>query len=279
MRFRQKFPLLAASILLIGTLSAADKIYLGKSLGPTGEITKVDETTIYIKLDATATTAVSRSEVTRVEISKPEAFWNGITAVDDGKFSEGVALLEPFYVKYQGLPDSEIEQATLYLGKSYLEVKEWSKAKDLFTYFKKAYPKSLLIDSSVSGHARALLELDQADKAANLLEKLVEERAKESSVTDEQSRALGNAFVTLGLCYLKTEKNERALEAFLKTTTLYFQDKNAVAHALFESASLFEKMNNRERAMGQLEELIAEFSTSDLSAAAKKKLQQLKAVK
>ena len=259
-------------------LSADDKIFRkGSDTPATGTILKVDETSVHISLPGgVGSTAIQRAEIERVEVTMPAAVQTGAKAALDGKADEAIKLLEPLYIQYRGLPQGWIEEMSIRLGEAYLAKKDWPKAGVLFTGFEKFYPNSDFRDAAISGEAECAFRLNKPEDATKLLERMVSEREKELAVTDEQSRALGRACVTLGRCLMATNKQDAALEAFLKTTVLYYKDPVAVSEALYESSMIFEKMNNLDRARGQLEDLLKEAPHSPLAAEAQKKLETLK---
>ncbi len=263
---------LAAQILVDVSLQAQDKIYLRRVEAPVvGTVEKVDEASVLLGLNGGYTT-IQRTNIRAVEISKPITLTAGFKAMEEGKIKEAIQILEPIYTKYRGLSEPWIEEISVHLGESYLTAREWGKAKNLFVEFFKFYPSSVFRDLAISGEGKALYSLNQKEDAARLLEGLLVEPEKEISVSDEQNRALGKACVTLGHCYLDAKKNEQALEAFLKTMTLYYLDRDAVAEAQYESALLFGKLNDPIRARDQLEDLIKEFPTSPFAVEAKEKL-------
>ena len=259
-------------LVMASWLSAEDKIYLKGSDAPSsGTISKVDDSAVYLELPGGATT-VQRANIERVEVVKPAALETGLRAFRDGKMEEAFKALEPIYTKYRGLPDPWIEAFSLQLGEFYLIAKDWDKAKNLFVEFQKFYSRSISYNLVISEQARALLGLKQTDAALKLLEGLADQYKKDIEIGDEENRIAGKVFVNLGYAYLASQQNEQALEAFLKTTVLYYLDPDAVAEARYQSALLFEKMNNLSRAKGQLEELLKEHPRSIFTDEAKKKL-------
>lgn len=274
----RRWPLLAI-VLLAETFPVpvlfADKIFLqGNSTPTVGTITKVDDASVSVDIPGGAT-AFQRAKIQRVEIAKPADLAAGLKAAQEGRGADAVKALEPIYTKYRGLPEPWIEEATARLGDSYLAVKEWAKARPLFAGLRKFYPQSAFKELALSGEAQALAGLNKPDDALKLIETMVEERSKEISVTDEQNRALGKAYVTIGRCHAAAKRDEQALDAFLHTTTIYYKDPSSVDDALFESALLFEKLENPGRARGQLTELISQFPSSPHIEDAKKKLASL----
>ncbi len=271
---------IVAQTLIMPGLPAAEKIFVkGNSTPTVGTITKVDDNAVYIDLSGVGGTSLQRAKIERVEIPRPADLAAGLKASKDGKFADAVKTLEPYHVKYRGLPEPWVEEATARLGDSYLAVKDWAKARDLFLGMRKFYPQSEFKDLMTSGLAQALYGMSKPEDALKLLEPMVLEREKDESVGDEQNRALGKAYVTLGRCYAASKNNDQALNAFLSTTTIYYKDPVATSEALYESALVFEKMENLPRAKGQLEDYMRDFPGGPLAADAKKKLDSLNAVK
>ncbi|MBI4027649.1 MAG: tetratricopeptide repeat protein [Verrucomicrobia bacterium] len=258
-------------------LLAVDKIYMKGSSTPTeGAILKVEDASVRVQLGGVGETALQIANIERVEVSpRPATLPAGLKAAGEHKVQDAIKTLEPIYTQYRGLPEAWIEECSARLGEAYVAAQDWAKARELFVRFQKAYPQSELRDSIQSGMAQALFGLKQPEEALKLLEPLVAGLEKEATISDEQNRAIGRACVTLGHCYKAAQKDDQALDAFLKTTVLYYLDGNAVAEAQYESALLFEKMNNLARARGQLEDLLKESPGSAFAAEAKKKLDSL----
>ncbi len=264
---------------LVGDVSAEDEIYLKKSSNPTaGKIIQVDEKGVHIQLSGTSgEVAFPLSGVDRAEVEKPPVLAAGFNALKNGKNAEAIQVFEPIRTKYRGVPDEWIGRVTFHLGEAYLTSEDWVKAGECFSEFRKFYSKSDSCDIAATHEAEALFKSSQTSTALKLLEELMSRKEKDVSLNDEQNAVLGKASVILGHCYLANNKTDQALESFLKTTTLYYMDKNAVAEAQYQSALLFEKMNNTLRARGQLEELLKESPHSPFASEAKKKLDFMKA--
>jgi tetratricopeptide (TPR) repeat protein len=259
------------------SLFAEDRIFLKGSASPTvGTVLGCDEKGVNFELSKRAKTVIQRATIQRVEIPVPGDLEKGLKLWEDGKWKDAIKALEPSHLRYQGLPQDWIEVGSVRLGQSYLAEGSWAKAGGLFSSFQKFYPTSEFRDVALSGQAEAAFHQDQTDVAMNLLEKLIADHSKEISVSDEQSRALGRAHLILGRCYLAAKKTDEALRSFLATTTLYYRDPKAVMEAKYESALLFEKMNDFGQAQTQYEEYIDEFPDAPQIAQAKQRLENLK---
>lgn len=270
---------LALLWVFIGTLVAEDKIFQKGDGDPlVGTIIKAGDTAVQFQLP-NGIVPIDRNRIDRVDIPQPAEVVQSIGQIEGGKISQGVAVLEPFYEKYKGLPQPWIEQMTVVLGESYLKMQLWAKARDLFVGVRKFYPQTEFKDLTVTGEAQALYGMGQSEQAMKMLNDLVAQRSKEVWVEDEQNRAIGKGLVTLGRYYAASQNWQESLQAYLKVTTLYYMDSSAVADAQYGSALAFEKLNRMDRAIGQLEEFIKNFPTSSLSADAQKKLESLKLVK
>lgn len=264
--------------------SAEDKVFQKGATDPAvGTIVKAEDASVQISV-AGAVMTIPRERIARVEIAPPASLKEGQDALKQNNWAQVVKAFEPLYIKYKGLPQDWIEDMSIHLGQAYVDasVKEWGKGKDLAFAFRKFYPESQYLSLTKSIEARALVGLNRLADAKVILEELTKQaedeasKTKEGSVSDEQNRALGPAFVVLGKCYASANQDDKALEAFLKTTTIYYRDPAAVAEALWESAALFEKMKNLPRAKDQLEELVTNYAASPFAAEAKKKLESLK---
>jgi len=272
--------LCVAGIFLAGTAFGEDRIFSQGSSTPTvGTITEVDDTTVKVTLGAAGNTSLPRAKIERVEIAPPPGAEAGVKAFLRGDHKQAIKLLEPVFTKYRCLPQEWIEEISVQLGEAYNREGEWNKARELFLVFSRFYPKSRFGDVARSGEAQALMKTGKKDAARKILESLIKDLDGKTALSDDQNRALGRALVSFGQCCAEVNQNDQALDAFLKTITIYHLDPNAVAEALYESALVFEKMKNFPRAKGQFTDLLKDFPQGyPFLDEARKKLETLKAL-
>jgi len=240
-----------------------------------GTILRVEKNQVYLQLSAAGSTGIPLANIDHIEMGAPDAVSRGLKAAEEGRTAEALSLLEPAATQFSGLPARWMEEALLQVGQCHLKLKNWAKAKERCEQFRQAYPQSVRVDLAVAGEGEALYRLNQSEAAQKTLAALVQGHENDVALTPEQNKAMGRAFLVLGLCHLARQQDEQALQDFLSTTTLYDADPEAVAEAQFQSALLFEKMNNLPRARGQLEELLQAYPASVRVADAKKKLDSL----
>ncbi len=270
------FSRIGIALVLILNAAAEDKVFLkGSSVPTTGVILGMEKNQIYVQIGEAGTTGLALANVDRVEMAIPDSVTKGIQDAEAGKDAAAIATLDPTVTNFLGLPVSWMEDALLQLAQSYLAIQDWSNALERFSQLRTIYPQSPKLDMALAGESLALYQLKQFDAARKELETLFQSHSTEMALTADQNKALSRASVLLGKCYLVAKQDDKALEAFLSATTLYYLDSDAVAEAQFQSALLFEKINKLPRARGQLEDLIQEHPLSPLVADAKKKLESL----
>jgi tetratricopeptide (TPR) repeat protein len=94
------------------------------------------------------------------------------------------------------------------------------------------------------GRAVCLAGTGKADEGIALATKIIDENNSQ-----EKPVLFAKAYNALGTCFLKAEKRQDALLAFLHVDLLFNQDPDAHAESLYHLSSLWKDMNKSERVL------------------------------
>lgn len=240
---------LLAAILLLADLVAT------RSVIHTGEIMRVTADGVQIKV-AIGEITLPRTDIVRVEATKPAVFDTASAAFKAGKYSEAVAGFKSVSDRYAGLSAPWAEEALVKLGEAQINVKNFSEAKRAFDAFKSLYPKSPLAAGMDVKYARVLLEQKDTGKAVESLQSFLAPMMKKDFLSDEQESAVAEAFVLLGDAQSATGKTEDALDSYLTVVTVYDFDAERAAEAKYKAGKTFEQLGNWKRAKDSYEDLL-----------------------
>lgn len=96
---------------------------------------------------------------------------------------------------------------------------------------------------ATAGKAVCLAENGNADEGIVLLHAIIKDNNP-----DEDKVLFARTYNALGHCYMKQNKTKEALQAFLFTDVLFYEDADAHAEALFHLSRLWADVNKTERA-------------------------------
>ena len=175
--------------------------------------------------------------LSHVSMLPPAAFQSGLTASQAGNWDKALAELKPLADQFRGLPTDWAQQAAGVLGDIYIEKKDFAKAEAAYNDYRRFYPEAPggLLRVSV-GQARIAFARNDAAQAKQQLQGIVQAALKNPAlVTKAEGAAYGQAFYLLGQMQEQEHGYQEALEDYLRTVTLFYQD-NAVATRAQQSA-------------------------------------------
>lgn len=171
--------------------------------------------------------------LTRVEVVPPAEYQTGMTAYQTGEWDKALAMFKPLAAKFRGLPAEWMRQTAAMLGDIYLEKKDIPGAEAAYNDFKRLYPggAGTALRTSV-GQARIAFARNNAAAAKQQLTPITEVALKNpATVTKSDGAAYGQAFYLMGQLAEHDGAFQAALEDYLRTTTLFYQDASAAASA------------------------------------------------
>lgn len=171
--------------------------------------------------------------LSRVDAAPPPAFNPGMAAYAAGDWDKALAALKPITEQFRGLPTLWAQQAAATLGDLYVEKNDLAHAESAYNDFRKLYPtpggNSLRFSL---GQARIALARNNPAQARQQLEPLTRLALKDpADASRTDAAAYGQAFYLLGQIQERDGNLPAALEAYLSTVTLFYQDGATTARA------------------------------------------------
>ena len=175
--------------------------------------------------------------ISRVSMPPPAAFQAGLAAFQAGNWDKALADLKPLADQFRGLPTDWAQQTAGLLGDLYVEKKDFAKAEAAYNDYRRCYPEAPGGALRVSvGQARIAYARNNAAQARQQLQGIAQAALKNPAlVTKAEGAAYGQAFYLLGQMQEQAHGYPEALEDYLRTVTLFYQD-SAVALRAQQSA-------------------------------------------
>jgi len=180
--------------------------------------------------------------ITQVIMTAPADFGQATTAYEAKDYAKAAPLAKAVVDKYKGLPVDWARQATAMLGDIYVELNDLPKAEQAYLDFLKAYPGKGSLQTDV-GLARIAISKKDYATAKQKLAPIKEQAMKLKNVPADVGPAYSKAFYLLGQMEEAQGDFSNALQDYLRTVTLFYQDRIAV-NAAQERADALRKTNN-----------------------------------
>lgn len=239
------FPLLSSSSWLwlaaalasfAGAAQAQDRVYFKDNRVQEGRVTGMNGNTVLLTIAAGAGAGQIGFDlrlIARVDAAPPAAFPAGYAAFQAGEWDRALAALKPIADRFRGLPTEWARQAVGALGDAYLEKNDLPRAEAAYNDYRKYYPQGGA--NGLRGNlaqARLAFARKDAATARQRLEPITQAALKApTQISSADSAAYGQAFYLLGQLREKDGAYQAALEDYLRTVTVFYQDKTAAAGA------------------------------------------------
>ena len=218
------------------TVRAQDRLEFKNSPPQVGKIVGMNNGNVMIDV-ATASgsgqMSYNLSLLSRVSMLPPAAFQSGQAAFQAGNWDKALADLKPVADQFRGLPTEWAQQTAGLLGDLYIEKKDFGKAEAAYNDYRRFYPEAPGGALRVSvGQARIAFARNNAAQAKQQLQGIVQTALKNPAlVTKADGAAYGQAFYLLGQMQEQEHGYQAALESYLRTVTLFYQDNGVAARA------------------------------------------------
>jgi outer membrane protein assembly factor BamD (BamD/ComL family) len=170
------------------------------------------------------------NSVKEVRMAPPADYTLAITAYQAKDFPKALELIKKVVAKFKGMPAPWAQQAAAMLGELYIATNELPQAETAYADFKRLYPRGGSLDSEV-GLSRLAVAKQDYDTAKQKLEPITEAALKEKTVSSANANAYSQAFLVSGQVKEATGNFSGALEDYLRTVTLFYNDRVAVVAA------------------------------------------------
>jgi predicted Zn-dependent protease len=172
------------------------------------------------------------ASVKEVRMAPPAEFTQALAAYQAKDFAKALALIKGVVTKFRGMPSNPLwaQQATGMLGDLYIALNDLPKAEAAYTDFKKFYPNGGSLQSEV-GLSRLAVAKQDYETAKQKLAPIIDAALKEKVVQSANALAYSQAFLVSGQVKEAAGNLSGALEDYLRTVTLFYGDRLAVATA------------------------------------------------
>jgi TolA-binding protein len=252
---------LQGGILLMAALAVAPvlraDIIVTSALVHTGEVLRVDDEGVTVKLPSMGEVKVYRADILSVEIPKPAGLDGAAKALQAGSFREAVDSLKPIIERYAGLDLPWIQEAMLRLADAYLGAQDFAAARATLEQFAKSYPQSPQATGVEVKYARVLFDQKNYAKAVEQLHEFLAPLLKRDYLTDAQEDAVSGGLLLLGDSQRAQGQTEPALDSYLAVVTMFDVNPDRVTEARYKAGQTFEELKNWKRAKDTYKELLA----------------------
>jgi hypothetical protein len=170
------------------------------------------------------------SSVRDVKMAPPPEYAQAYAAYTAKDYAKSLTLMKTVVDKFKGLPSAWAQQAALMMGELYIQSNDLPKAEAAANDFKRLYPTSGGLQAEVLFARIAAAKNDMAT-AKQKLAPITEAALKEKTVNVTNGLAYSQAFLVSGQVKEADGDLPGALEDYLRTVTIFYLDKSAVASA------------------------------------------------
>lgn len=204
----------------------------------------------------TIDTPVPAGEVRKVEVPKPEKLDAAIRAVQAGKGSAAIPVLEQIVSQYAMMGWDE--PAARYLAKARIDAGDAAGAIKICEDIIKAKPSAAYLGDVAPIYWQALLKTDKQAKLNELITK---------AISNGDRAASAAALVMRGDILMEQKQPMEALkDGYLRAVILYENVREVQPEALFKAAKAFEAVSQNARAEKMRSTLRAKYPKSEYAA-------------
>lgn len=178
----------------------------------------------------TGSMGVAFATVTSVTMAPPPEFAPAVTACAAKQYDKALPALKAIADKYKGLPTEWARQATSLVGDIYVAQNKLKEAEAAYKDFQRLYPGAGSEQTEV-GMARIAVARKNFAEAKQKLEPIAAKALTQKAPPAGLETAYSQTFLLLGQIAEADQKPAVALENYLRTVTLFAEDRTAVAAA------------------------------------------------
>ena len=190
------------------------------------------------------------ANVEAVQMPQPPEIALARQAFDNKDYPKALALAKSVADKFKGLPVEWAQYATQLVGDLYVTTNDLPKAEAAYNEFESLYKSAGGLQAAV-GRARIAAAKSDFVKARGLVQTITEQALKEKNVPRANAIAYSGAFFVMGQVREADKDFSGALEDYLRTVTIFWNDAAAVAAAQ-ERADALRKDNKNKKTTEQL---------------------------
>lgn len=224
------FALLAGWLAIAATAATAqDLIVLKSGVTREGRIVGVANQNVQLEVGAGARTGIRLADIAEIRMAAPPEFDAAVTALQQGRATDAIAILQKLNQAFAGLPADWTERAAAMLGDAQLAAGNPKAAEEAYKKFQAAYPGAK--DLANLGMARLAVEQRDFAAAQKLLEPLLEGSDKIVAPDETTGAKLSQANLLMGQVLEAEGRHEEALQSYLLAVAVFPQDRAAASAA------------------------------------------------
>ncbi len=235
MKLRRCFPihqllfLLAASLPAGHRAAAQDRIVKTDGTAQDVKITGVSGSTVQVQVGA-GTVGIPLSSIAQITMQPPTDFTDATTALESKDYGTALASAKSVATKFKGLPTDWAQQAAAMVGDIYVAMNDLPNAEAAYLDFQKTYPKAGSTQTDV-GLARIAFSKKDYATVKQKLEPIKAQALAQKAVPSNLAPAYSKAFYLLGQTEEVQGDFQNALQDYLRTVTLFYNDRIAATSA------------------------------------------------
>lgn len=170
------------------------------------------------------------ASVKEVRMAAPPEYAAAFQAYQAKDFKKAMDLMKPVVDHFRGMPSPWAQQALSMLGDLYITLGDLPKAEATFQDFKRLYPAGGALQSEIGLSRLAVAKKDFAT-AKQKITPITEAAFKDKTPSPINALAYSQAFLVSGQVKEAEGNLSGALEDYLRTVTIFYQDRAAVSTA------------------------------------------------
>jgi tetratricopeptide (TPR) repeat protein len=174
--------------------------------------------------------ALPMSNVKEVRMAPPPEYAQAFQAYQAKDFKKALILTKIVTDRFRGMPSPWAQQAVSMLGDLYIALNDLPQAEAAYLDFKKLYPNAGSLQSEV-GLSRLAVAKKDYETAKQKIAPITEQAIKEKTPALANAMAYSQAFLVSGQVKESEGDFSGALEDYLRTATIFYQDRAAASTA------------------------------------------------
>ncbi len=206
-------------------------------------ITRADSKNLYYQTpggEAAMPWGSIKTEAGSWNLADRQGVKEALAATEAGQYAAALAVLKPLVERYMVLPIPWVQDAAVAVVRCHTELKQMADADAVAKKLSEYQPAQA---NRVKPYlALALAGQNKHDEAIAVLSEVVKAGATKLVVSTSEARMLGLAYLAMGDCYAAKGDAAKALDCYLTTTVLYYQDEPIARQAQAKADELKKKL-------------------------------------
>jgi tetratricopeptide (TPR) repeat protein len=235
---RQLIFLLAAALVIPSSRPALSQETITLRGGQTQQVQILGVTPSGIKVQMGDAVMVQPfSNIVSVTMNPPPEFSAATAAYGTGDIHRALTLVDSLVTNYRGLPTDWARESMRMLGDVYIALGQVPQAEAAYKDYQRAYPGAAADDVNVGLASVDIANKDYAAATAKI-QPVLDQALKQRNLPNASAALIGRAFYLSGMIKEQSGDLPGALEDYLRTVTIFPEDRVAAAVAQASADSL-----------------------------------------